>query len=157
MTKIKRVLIALDFDPTAQKVAEIGYNLANSMNAEVTLLHVIADATYYSAIEYSPIVGFLGFNEIDISNFAKEGGLKSATENYLDKIKLKLGDTNIKTVVKEGTFSEEILGEAKKIHADFIVIGSHSRSWLSEILMGSVTEKVLRGTHIPLLIIPIKK
>jgi len=47
---MKKVLIALDFGPSAQVIAETGYNLAKSMNAEVYLLHVTADATYYSAL-----------------------------------------------------------------------------------------------------------
>jgi nucleotide-binding universal stress UspA family protein len=41
--------------------------------------------------------------------------------------------------------------------ADVIVIGSHSRKWLENIVMGSVTEKVLHHTSIPLLIVPTKK
>ncbi len=157
MKKTKKVLIALDYDLSAQKVADMGFELANSMEAEITLIHVIADVTYYSSTVYSPIVGFLGFNEVDISNFDKENGLKDATTNFLNKIKKKLGDENIKTVVREGDFSNEILEEAKKTHANFIVMGSHSRSWLNDILMGSVVEKVFKNTEIPLLIIPIKK
>ena len=41
--KMKKVLIALDYDPTAQKVAETGFSLAKTMGAEVILLHVISD------------------------------------------------------------------------------------------------------------------
>jgi nucleotide-binding universal stress UspA family protein len=41
--------------------------------------------------------------------------------------------------------------------ADVIVIGSHSRKWLENIVMGSVTEKVLHHTSIPLLIVPTRK
>ena len=57
---MKKVLIALDYDPTAQKVAETGNLLAGSMNAEVILLHVISDPVYYSSMDYSPIMGFSG-------------------------------------------------------------------------------------------------
>jgi len=46
--KMKNLLIALDYDPTAQKVAEIGFSLAKTMNAKVTLLHVMADLIYHS-------------------------------------------------------------------------------------------------------------
>jgi nucleotide-binding universal stress UspA family protein len=46
---------------------------------------------------------------------------------------------------------------AKSMTADIIVIGSHSRKWLENIVMGSVTEKVLHHTSIPLFIIPTKK
>ena len=45
---------------------------------------------------------------------------------------------------------------AKEIKADLIVIGSHSKKWLDKLLIGSTTEKVLRHTEIPMLIIPTK-
>jgi len=49
-TKIKAVLIALDYNPTSQKVAEFGYAVAKSMDAEVTLLHVlICPSTLYES------------------------------------------------------------------------------------------------------------
>jgi len=53
---VKKVLIALDYDPTAQKVAEKGFVLAKTMGAEVILLHVITDPVYYASTEYSPIM-----------------------------------------------------------------------------------------------------
>jgi nucleotide-binding universal stress UspA family protein len=43
---------------------------------------------------------------------------------------------------------------ADELHADIIILGSHSRKWLENIIMGSVTEKVLHNTKIPLLIVP---
>lgn len=55
---MKRVLIALDYDSTAQNVAKAGFSMAKSMNAEVVLLHVIADPVYYPSVGYSPIMGF---------------------------------------------------------------------------------------------------
>ena len=51
-TKINKVLIALDYNPTAQKVAETGFSMAKSMNAKVVLLHVITDPVFYSAEGY---------------------------------------------------------------------------------------------------------
>lgn len=153
----KTVLIALDYDPTSQKVAEEGFSLAKTMNAKVILLHVIADSTYYSALEYSPIVGFLGFSNTDWSHITDMDGLRNATTNFLNKVKIHLGDETIQTIVKEGDFANSILEGAKDLHADIIVMGSHSRRWLDEILMGSVTEKVLHHTSKPLYIIPTKK
>ncbi len=60
-------------------------------------------------------------------------------------------------MVKEGDFADSILVTAKEMHADIIVMGSHSRRWLEGILMGSVTEKVLHHTSIPVCIIPTKQ
>jgi len=50
-----------------------------------------------------------------------------------------------------------ILQTATEIHADCIVMGTHSQKWLENILMGSVTEEVLRKTTVPMFIVPTKK
>ena len=59
---ITKVLIALDYNPTAKKVAELGFSMAKSMNAEIVLLHVAIDPVLYSASGYSPIMGFTGYD-----------------------------------------------------------------------------------------------
>lgn len=154
---MKRVLIALDYNPTAQKVAEIGFSMAKSMNAKVILLHVISDPMFYASAEYSPIMGFSGY--IDVGPFQSDSieGLKEASLQYLDKSKRHLGDKSIQTLVKEGDFADSILKTAKEANADIIVVGSHSRKWMEDIVMGSVTAKVLHHTVIPLFIVPTKK
>ena len=147
--KLQKVLIALDYNPTAQKVAETGFSLAKTMGAEVILLHVIADPVYYTSTEYDPIMGFTGYMDMGPFQLNSADGLKKASQHFLDK--------SIRTIVKEGEFADAILETAKELHADIIVVGSHSRKWLENILMGSVTEKVLHHTPIPLLIVPTKK
>ncbi|MGA1977072.1 MAG: universal stress protein [Bacteroidales bacterium] len=154
---MKNVLITLDYDPTAQKVAEIGFAMAKAMNAEVVLLHVISDPIYYSSPEYSPIMGFSGYGVMGPLELESVDGLKKASQYFLDKSKRHLGDKTIKTLVKEGDYAEAIMEAAIDLKTDIIVIGSHSHRWLDEILMGSVTEKVLRHTAIPLFIVPTKK
>ena len=155
--KMKKVLIALDYNPTAQKVAEVGFSMAKSMNAEVTLLHVITDPVFYSTSGYSPIMGYNGYEDMSPIQLESVDGLKNASLQYLDKSREHLGDKSIQTIVKEGDFADAILEAAKELDADFIVVGSHSRKWLENVVMGSVTEKVLRHTLIPLLIVPTKK
>ena len=156
-TKRKKVLIALDYNPTAQKVAEEGFSMAKSMNAKVVLLHVITDPVFYSTSGYSPIMGFNGYMDMGPMQLDSVDGLKNASLQYLDKSKQHLGDESIQTLVKEGDFAESILNTAKEMNADVIVMGSHSRKWLENIIMGSVTEKVLNHTSIPLFIIPTKQ
>jgi nucleotide-binding universal stress UspA family protein len=154
---MKKVLIALDYDPTAQKVAEMGFSLAKAMGADIILLHVIADSVYYSSTEYSPIMGFsdyMGVSQLQLDNL---DGLRKAAQHFLDKSKHHLGDESIQTMVEEGDFAESILKTAKSTHTDVIVIGSHSQKWLEKIVMGSVTEKVLNHTTIPLFVVPTKK
>jgi nucleotide-binding universal stress UspA family protein len=154
--KMKKILIALDYNPTAQKVAESGFSIAQAMNAEVILMHVISDPVYYSSMEYSPIMGFNGFMDSAQWQLGNIDSLKKATLHFLDKSRLHLGDKNIQTLIGEGEVAETILRSAKEHHADIIIMGSHSRKWLENILIGSVTEKVLHHTTIPLFIIPTK-
>jgi nucleotide-binding universal stress UspA family protein len=155
--KIKKVMIALDYNPTAQKVAEVGFSMAKAMKAEVILLHVILEPFYYYSEEYSPIMGFNGYMAEGSSQLDDVNGLKKASLQFLDKTKHHLGDKDILTKVAKGDSAETILKTAKNLHADIIVMGSHSRKWLENIVMGSVTEKVLHKTSIPLFIIPTKK
>ena len=153
----KKVLIALDYDKSAQKVAAAGYEMAKAMNAEVVLLHIISDPVYYSSVEYSPIMGLTDSLGVDPLKFDGTDRLKKVSQHFLDETKKHLGDETIKTDLKEGDFADSILAAAKDLHADVVVMGSHSRKWLENIVMGSVTEKVLRHISIPLFIVPIKK
>jgi nucleotide-binding universal stress UspA family protein len=102
-------------------------------------------------------MGFTGFIETDPIQLDSTDGLKQAALLFLDRSRHHLGDQTIHTLVKEGDFAESILKAAKELHADFIILGSHSRKWLENVVMGSVTEKVLHHTSIPLFIIPTKK
>jgi nucleotide-binding universal stress UspA family protein len=155
--KMKKVLIALDYNPTAQKVAEVGYSMAKAMNAEVILVHVISDPVFYSSSDYSPIMGFTGYLEMDPMLPDKIEWLKKTSQHFLDKAKHHLGDDTVQTLVKEGDFAESILMTAEELNANIIVMGSHSRKWLENILLGSVTENVLHHTSVPLFIVPTKK
>jgi len=157
MKGMKTVLIALDYNPTAQKVAETGYSLAESLKAKVILLHIFTDPTFYATSGFDPIMGYDGF--VDVSPLVLENteGLKDASLQYLNKIRQHLGDDTIQTLVDEGDIAETILSTAKKQHADVVVMGSHSQRWLENIVMGSVTEKVVNKSSVPLFIIPTKK
>ncbi|QGY46112.1 universal stress protein [Maribellus comscasis] len=155
--KMKKILITLDYDPSAQKVAETGFSFAKTMKAEITLLHVLADPQDYKVAEHITVMGFAG--HLDTSEVMQEDTFnsKKLSMQFLDKSKLYLGDNRIQTLLEEGDCAEAILKAAYKINADVIVMGSHSRKWFENTTMGSITKKVLQNTTIPVLIIPTKK
>ncbi len=64
-TPMKKVLIALDYNPTAQKVAETGLNLGQSMNAEIYLLNVVVDPMHYPKPDFSHVMGYSGYMDVD--------------------------------------------------------------------------------------------
>jgi len=151
--KIKNVLIALDYNPTAQKIAELGFAFAAAMQAKITLATIYENYTDYTPVIYDPIMGFTGYTE---SDKISQELILTKSQKFLEKTKKHLGDENISIIVKEGSSAEEILNIAKEIKADLIVIGSHSKRWLDKLIIGSTTEKVLKHSKIPMLIIPTK-
>ena len=147
--KTKIVLIAMDYDVTSQKVAEEGYEMAHAMNAETILLHVVSELPFYY---YSYSYAHEFSVEIDML-----GDLNKSAQKFLDKAKKHLGDNAVKTVLRDGEIAETILKTAAELNADIIVMGSHSRKWLEDIIMGSEAAAVLKKTTLPLFIVPTKK
>ena len=145
--KVDKILIALDFHPGSEKVAEVGFAMAKSLGAEVVLLHVKVQL-----VDYSLVYKKMGSLKLET---VEELGL--AAENFLKNSKHKLGEHLIKTLVKEGDFAVSILDAAKEMAIDLIVMGSNSTRWLEEIILGRVTNKVLQQSKIPLLIVPTRK
>ena len=63
---MKKILIALDNNVGAHKVAAGGYELAQALDAHTILMHVTSDSTYYSSLNYSPIMGFDAYSNSDV-------------------------------------------------------------------------------------------
>jgi nucleotide-binding universal stress UspA family protein len=154
--KIKTVIIALDYTPAAQKIAEMGYSLAKAMEAKVVLLHILNNQNYYASTMYDPIMGFAGYIDYDAINPNFKDSLTQSSLDFLNKSKEHLSDKTIKVLVKDGDYSEMILQTANEMHADLIVLGTHKQDWFDKILVESTTEAVLANTNIPLFIIPTK-
>ena len=154
--KFKKVLVALDYNPTAQKVAEVGYSIANAMGADCLLVHILSTPIIYTSVNYDPIMGFSGFEALE--NYQLNAELLSKSANkYLDKVKKHLGDSNVETIVKDGEFDDQIMETALNYNADLIVMGTHSQQWLEKILVGSTTESIIQISKIPIVIVPTKK
>ena len=82
--KLNRVLIALDYNPSAQKVAEVGYSIAKTLGAECMLLHILSTPIIYTSVNYDPIMGFSGFEALENYQLNSELLSKSA-KKYLDE------------------------------------------------------------------------
>ena len=152
---MKKILIALDYNPVAEQVAKAGYKLAKTMNAEVCLLHTLAEISYYG-IQYPSFLGYEGYNTMN-ADLNLISDLRKIAEDFLQKAAEHLNDSTITTHLAEGETSSGILNYAEEWEADLIVMGTHSHSVLEKLLMGTVASKVLERTVIPVLMIPIPK
>jgi nucleotide-binding universal stress UspA family protein len=153
---MKKVLIALDFDSSAEKVAETGFKLAASANAQVILMHVTSEANYYSSLNYSPITGFGIFSNEDLVEKDTAIEQEEIAGKFLKKFQERWGNETTDMIVRNGDFADSILSVAGELKVDMIVVGTHGRGGLKKMLLGSVTEEVLHQTSIPLLIIPVR-
>ncbi len=152
---MKKVLIALDYNLNSQQVAEGGYEFAKSMRAKVILLHVLATSGYNSLLEYSPLVGFSGFRDIDYLQVVDVGELQKATKFFLEDSKNQIGDSRIQTMLAEGEdYAESIVKASTELKVDFIVMGKQGPNHIDKYDKGNVTVQVLENSELPVMVIP---
>ncbi|WP_291246736.1 universal stress protein [Flavobacterium sp.] len=140
---MKKIVIAVDNDPTSEKIALNGFQLGLQLNAEMALLSVVDLTMLITESDVIP----KEFADITINDYKKNQQI------LVDTV---FKDYKVRTYVEEGIPHEVILNVAKEWDADIIVLGTHGRTGFSHLIMGSVAEKVIRHSEIPVFIIPIK-
>jgi nucleotide-binding universal stress UspA family protein len=148
---MKKILVALDYSPAAEKVAMAGYAFAKSMRAEVILAHVITEPAFY-AMDYSPIMGYTGSYTTGALEVVED--IKKEAENFLAAAAKHLGDAAITTKVLEGETADAILEFAIECKADLVVIGSHSHQGIDRLFSTAIATHLLKHSAIQLLVIP---
>jgi universal stress protein A len=136
MSAIKRVLVPIDFSPASTIAFQYAVDLASRQGATVHLLHVVDEARLGMATPegfYADVPG-LGASLIKEA-LARLGRLVS-TSGALDPAPT--------TEVLVGRPVEEIARTATARGTDLIVMGTHGRSGVAHLILGSVTERVLR-------------
>ncbi len=132
--KISRILVATDFSPQASSALEWARSLAGAFGAELVLLHVI---NIFGLAEVSGVTG-------GPLLLLREQAHKSMAE-------LKASIPDAQTVVYEGSPSHLIVDTALDLNCQMIVMGTHGRSGLVHLLLGSVAEYVVRSGNVPVL------
>lgn len=148
---MKKILIAIDYTPAAEKVAEAGYALAKVIKAEVVLVHVITEPAFY-AMDYSPIMGYSGGYIAGSLDVVED--IKKEAETFLAAAVKHLGDSNIATMVLQGETTNAIIQYSIEWKADLIVLGSHSHHGLDRLFSTHAANHLLKHSKIPLLAIP---
>ena len=142
----KHFLIPTDGSPVANKAAKAGIALATRLGAKVT--------AYYAIDQLQPIYdeGYM-MNPKMIDGFeerARAAGQKRV--DAIGKMSKAAGVPFASVVTKASTPYEGIIDAAKKRKCDVIFMASHGRRGLSKLMMGSVTQKVLAHSKIPVVV-----
>lgn len=151
---IKKILIGIDNSKFAEHAAQYGFDIAHKFKAAVGLVHIVEPAILPYNNTSDTLLGTsmqdIGAADIDIINIQNETS-KSIIENTIKKF----GDDLKVTHFNEfGDTADGIISCSKQFGADMIVIGTHSRTGLDRLLMGSVAEHVVRHSEIPVLVVP---
>ncbi len=140
---MKKILIAIDDSSDSDNIASAGLEFCKQLNPTIALISV-ADISFV-------ITDGVATSE-EVADMVK-AGLKKNHEMLIDK---HFPEHTVSTFIEVGKPDEMILKVADEWEADLIILGTHGRTGLSHILLGSVAEKVIRHSTRPLLVIPNK-
>ncbi|MCA9240469.1 MAG: universal stress protein [Planctomycetales bacterium] len=139
--KRKKVLVPTDFSPQADRAIVNALEMASDP-ADVSVIHVAPPMASYPVAD--PAIVWESITE--------EVRAKRIEESFRQHIKdPRAEQTHFQ--VEFGSPAEEIVGYAEKHAIDLIMMPSHGRSGLQRLLLGSVTERVVRAAHCPVLVL----
>lgn len=151
------VIIPVDFSNYSMKACEFGFNFAQSIGADVVLLHVYFTPIYATSLPYGDVFNYQLSDEENVRNILQK--VHVDLNALSDKVKEKVASgefPNVKytCVLREGIPEEEILRYAKECHPKIIVMGTRGKNQKDIDLIGSVTAEVIERSRVPVLAIP---
>jgi nucleotide-binding universal stress UspA family protein len=141
MLLTKRILVATDFAAPSEAAADIGLELAKQFHVPIVLLHALSvPAQIYAGVSMAATDDYAALY------------VKAAQEALAnERARLASTDAKVVAVLRRGEAWKEILSAAREIDAAVIVMGTHGRHGLPRAVLGSVAEKVVRLSPIPVL------
>ena len=153
---ISKILIAVDDNKYAENATAYGFELARLHKAEVGLVNIVEPIVFPSqstdTMTGMPVM-VSNIDELEIMKVQSE-----SAENIMQQTVSKFaGDLHVTNFTEFGSTAEGIINCSREFNADLIVIGTHSRTGLDRLLMGSVAEHVVRHSDVPVLVVPLKE
>lgn len=140
--EIRKILVPIEFHQGSAASLERAVELASKLGAEITVLHV-----WQMPVYGFPVVG----TSIPVAELGKtiETSARQALEELVKEHEGQ--GVQLRTMLRVGTPWEQILEVAKELDADLIVMATHGRKGVPRALLGSVAEKVIRMSSVPVL------
>jgi nucleotide-binding universal stress UspA family protein len=137
------ILHPTDFSPASRPASRKAMDLAARLEVPLLVVHVVSPPALLLGEAYMPPQVYIDM----------ERALKTDAQNRLDRLVAAAETKGIRVagLVLEGSAAEEIVGAAKSKQAEMIVMGTHGRTGLKGLLLGSVTWRVLASASCPVL------
>ena len=140
MITIDKILVPVDFSEPSKTAVRYGLSLALQLKSRLVLAHIVPSST---ALIYTFPAESFDF-EKEQAKYAKSMLPFLVPEEFRDSV-------NLQTVVKIGDVRSELLGIVKDEGIGLVVTGAHGRNALDRLLLGSLTERMLRKLPVPIL------
>lgn len=144
MITMNRILVATDFGEAAGAALSYGRALARRFGASLTLLHVIDD---FMTAGYGVDGYVAGYS--DLQREAEDGARQQLDALLTGQDRTEPGSRTV--LLTSNTPALAIINFAKEMNADVIIMGTHGRGAMAQLLMGSVAERVVRTAPCPVL------
>jgi nucleotide-binding universal stress UspA family protein len=143
MSIAKEILVPVDGSENSLRAVRYALELAGALGARVRLFYVFP----VSSVE---IIGMAGMSRDDIEHAAQ-----AAAQRVFDKLHAEIGETDVKLVDETsiGDPAEEIIRCTEDDHELLVILGRRGLSRIQSLLLGSVSEKVVRHAHSPVTIV----
>ena len=141
MKTIKRILYATDFSKSSARALDEAISLAQQNKAELLAVHVIEPVPYAAGEEFASAEIYTKIEEVT------DRQAKAAMAKLMQR--LKKANVKAQSLLLRGSAHDQIVKAAKSKKADMIVIGTHGRTGLSKLFMGSVAGKVISSATCP--------
>jgi universal stress protein A len=145
----KKILVCTDFSDNSQPALELAAQYAKAFGAQLLIFHAIDN---FLAIDYTDFP-----DDVDWAAKLQEilKNIKQTADARLELIAKECAPQvkEVKTYCRKGMASDGIVALAKQESVDLIVVGTHGRSGVKDLVMGSVARSVLKRAHRPVLIV----
>jgi nucleotide-binding universal stress UspA family protein len=148
MKPFKKILYATDFSESSEPAADYACYLAKLAGASIHVIHVISELTNHRNTMIQPEAFEILEKEVEIHAIKDMEAF--CRKKFDDEVPY-----STETVI--GTPFQQILRKADEIEADLIVLGTHGRTGIEHVIVGSTAERIVRRAKIPVLTVKHQK
>lgn len=140
------IVLPVDFGDKTEQLLEGAVKFAKQVNGRIYLIHVAPSDIGFAIGD----MGFQYFPEVEENEIREE-------LVQLNKIQQRIlaHEVECEHILKQGIAKDIILEHAEDKKADFIVMGSHGRSGIYDVFVGSLTKGITKDSKVPVLVLPI--